>query len=63
MTSEDLMKLVDDMADNASRNPYIVNALNMFKKNLDYPILKNKLEEEGLIVIPNVVTLAYVLEK
>ena len=56
------MTLVNDMAENASKNPYLFNALDSLK-NGNYPNLKLKLMQEGNIVIPHVVTLAFVLEK
>jgi len=56
------MQLVDEMAENASKNPYIVRALETFQ-NGNYSKLQRKLLEEGEVVIPNVVTLAFVLEK
>ena len=62
VTSQDLMLLVDQMAENAARNPYIIKALETLK-NGNYPTLLTKLEEEGEVVIPTAVTLAYVLEK
>ena len=62
MTSLDLMRLVDDIAENASKNPYIVKASETFQ-NGNYPNLQRKLVQEGRVVIPNVVTLAFVLEK
>ena len=51
------------MADNASKNPYIVRALDTIQQNANYSDLQSKLKEEGSIVIPNVVTLAFVLER
>ena len=62
VTSQDLMLLVDQMAENAARNPYIIKALETLK-NGNYPTLLTKLEEEGEVVIPTAVTLAYVLSK
>ena len=62
VTSLDLMQLVDDMAENASNNPYILRALDTLKDG-NYPTLQRKLLQEGKEVIPNVVTLAFVLEK
>ena len=50
------------MAENASKNPYLFNALESFKSG-NYPNLKTKLMQEGNIVIPQVITLAFVLEK
>ena len=62
VTSQDLMLLVDQMAENAANNPYLYKALETLK-NGNYPTLLTKLEEEGEVVIPTAVTLAYVLEK
>ena len=56
------MQLVNDMAENASKNPYIMRALETLQ-NGNYPVFQAKLEEEGAVVIPNAVTLAFVLEK
>ena len=56
------MNLVNEMAENASKNPYLFNALESFK-NGNYPNLKTKLIQEGSIVIPRVITFAFVLEK
>ena len=62
VTNQDLMNLVNEMAENASKNPYLFNALESFK-NGNYPNLKTKLMQEGSIVIPRVITFAFVLEK
>ena len=62
ITSQNLMKLVNDMAENASKNSYIMRALETLQ-NGNYPVFQAKLEEEGAVVIPNAVTLAFVLEK
>ena len=51
------------MADNASKNPYIVRALETIRENANFSDLQSKLNEEGASVIPNVVTLAFVLER
>ena len=51
------------MADNASKNPYILRALETIQQNANYSNLQSKLREEGAVVLPNVVTLAYVLER
>ena len=51
------------MADNASKNPYIVRALDTIQEKANYSDLQSKLKEEGAVVIPNVVTLAFVLER
>ena len=51
------------MADNASKNPYIVRALDTIQQKADYSDLQSKLKEEGADVIPNAVTLAFVLER
>ena len=63
VTSQDLKQLVNDMADNASKNPYIVRALETIHQNANYSNLQSKLREEGAVVIPNAVTLAFVLER
>ena len=55
------MVLVNKMAENAGNNPYIVTALESFQDQ-NFPNLAAKLQEEGNVVIPNVVTLAFVLE-
>ena len=62
MTSYSLVQLVNQMAENAARNPYIVRALETLEKR-KFPRLGTKLRQEGRVVIPNVVTLAFVLEK
>ena len=46
------------MAENAENNPYIVRALESFQ-NQNFSNLAAKLQEEGDVVIPNVVTLAF----
>ena len=51
------------MADNASKNPYIIRALETIRQNTNFSDLQSKLNKEGAIVIPNVVTLAFVLER
>merc|ERR1712241_1602848 len=61
VTSQDLMVLVNKMAENAGNNPYIVTALESFQDQ-NFPNLAAKLQDEGNVVIPNVVTLAFVLE-
>ena len=50
------------MGENASKNVYILRALEKLQNN-SYPIFLNKLEQEGPVVLPNVITLAFVLEK
>ena len=50
------------MGENASKNVYILRALEKLQNN-SYPIFLNKLEQEGSVVLPNVITLAFVLEK
>ena len=55
------MVLVNKMAENAGNNPYIVTALESFQDQ-NFPNLAAKLQDEGNVVIPNVVTLAFVLE-
>ena len=50
------------MAENAHRNPYVLRALERLRYG-NFDRLERKLEEEGQVVIPNVVTLAFVLEK
>ena len=62
ITSQNLMKLVNDMAEYASKNPYIMRALETLQ-NGNYPVFQAKLKEEGSVVITNAVTLAFVLEK
>ena len=56
------MQLVNKMGENASKNVYILRALEKLQNN-SYPIFLNKLEQEGSVVLPNVITLAFVLEK
>ena len=51
------------MADNASKNPYIVRALETIQQNANFSDLQSKLKEEGAVVIPNVVSLAFVLDR
>ena len=51
------------MAENASKNPYIVRALENIQQNANLSNLQSKLKEEGAVVIQNVVTLAFVLEQ
>ena len=62
MTNQTLVQLVNQMAENAAKNPYIVRALESLE-NRDFPTLQTKLKQEGKAVIPTVVTLAFVLEK
>ena len=62
MTNQSLVQLVNQMAENAAKNPYIVRALESLE-NRDFPTLQTKLRQEGKAVIPTVVTLAFVLEK
>ena len=45
------------MAENAENNPYIVRVLESFQ-NQNFSNLAAKLQEEGDVVIPNVVTLS-----
>ena len=63
VTSQDLKQLVNNMAENASKNPYIVRALENIQQNANLSNLQSKLKEEGAVVIQNVVTLAFVLEQ
>ena len=49
------------MADNALKNPYIVAFINQLKPT-DYPKIKYHIEREGQRVVPDVITLALVLE-
>ena len=51
------------MADNASKNLYIVKALETIQQKANLSNIHSKLKEEGVVVIPNVVTLAFVLER
>lgn len=51
------------MADNASKNPYIVRALETIRENANFSDIQSKLNKEGAVVIPNVATLAFVLER
>ena len=51
------MVLVNKMAENAGNNPYIVTALESFQDQ-NFPNLATKLQDEGNVVIPNVVTLS-----
>lgn len=51
------------MADNASKNLYIVKALETIQQKANLSNFQSKLKEEGAVVIPNVVTLAFVLER
>ena len=62
MTNQTLVQLVNQMAENAAKNPYIVRALETLE-NKNFPTLQTKLKQEGKAVIPTVVTLAFVLEK
>ena len=62
MTNQTLVQLVNQMAENAAKNPYIVRALETLKYR-NFPALQTKLRQEGKEVIPTVVTLAFVLEK
>ena len=62
MTNQTLVQLVNQMAENAARNPYILRALETLEKR-NFPTLQTKLRQEGREVIPKVVTLAFVLEK
>ena len=50
------------MAENAAKNPYIVNALETLQGR-DYSYIQNKIRQEGKDILPNVITLAFVLEK
>ena len=51
VTSQDLIVLVDKMAENAENNPYIVRVLESFQ-NQNFSNLAAKLQEEGDVVIP-----------
>ena len=51
------------MADNASKNAYIVKALETIQQKANFSDLQSKLKKEGTVVIPNVVTLAFVLDR
>ena len=62
VTNQTLVQLVNQMAENAAKNPYIVRALETLKYR-NFPALQTKLRQEGKEVIPTVVTLAFVLEK
>ena len=62
VTNQALVHLVHQMAENAARNPYILRALETLEKR-NFPKLQTKLRQEGRVVIPTVVTLAFVLEK
>ena len=62
ITSQDLMNLVTNMAENASKNPYLKRALE-FLHDGNYPKLQRQLMQKARYVIPEVVTLAFVLEK
>ena len=62
MTNETLVRLVNQMAENAAKNPYIVRALETLEQR-NFPRLQTVLRQEGRAVIPTVVTLAFVLEK
>ena len=62
MTKQTLVQLVHQMAENAARNPYIVRALETLE-NRNFPTLRAKLRQEGRVVIPTVVTMAFVLER
>jgi len=62
ITFEDLVFLVDKMAENAEKNVYLMNALEVLQEG-NYQKLKRKLKEEGNTVIVNSMTLAMVLEK
>ena len=62
MTNQTLVQLVNQMAENAARNPYILRALETLEKR-NFPTLQTKLRQEGKEVIPTVITLAFVLEK
>merc|ERR1712029_768179 len=62
VTKEDLMELVRQIAANAEKNPYLVEAILQVKTS-SYPQLSNHWEREGGRVIPDVITLAMVLEK
>jgi len=62
ITSQDLILLVNNMAENANKNPYIRNALEILKDG-NYQKLERKLKEEGKTVIVDTITLAVVLEK
>ena len=62
LTSQDLVLLVNKMAENAEKNPYVRNALEVLQQG-SYQKLERKLKEEGETVVINVVTLAMVLDK
>ena len=51
------------MADKASENAYIVKALETIQQKANFSDLQSKLKKEGTVVIPNVVTLAFVLDR
>ena len=62
ISAEDLTKLVDAMAENAAKNPYLIEALKFLSQG-SYPNIYNKIKEEGCEVIPDVISLAMVLER
>ena len=62
ITSQDLILLVNMMAENADKNPYLINALKVLQQG-NYQNLERKLKEEGDTVIVDTITLAIVLEK
>ena len=62
VTNQTLVQLVNQMAENAIKNPYIVGALKTIETR-NFPTLQAKLRQEGKAVIPKVITLAFVLEK
>ena len=62
VTNQTLVQLVNQMAENAIKNPYIVGALKTIETR-NFPTLQAKLRQEGKAVIPIVITLAFVLEK
>ena len=62
ISAEDLTTLVDAMAENAAKNPYLLEALKFLSQG-SYPNIYNKIKEEGFEVIPDVISLAMVLER
>ena len=62
VTSQHLISLVNSMSENAAENPYIVRGLETIKRDLDHQSFYANLQKEAPIVIPDVVTLAFVLE-
>ena len=60
VTKYNLMALVEEMASNASKNPYIIRLLDSLQG--DYEELDRKITLQGHLVFPDIATLAVVLE-